>query len=590
MHTKTPTAIILANGPAILNGVQLSTYPKLLLPIANHPLAEYQGAVLASAGVKLLIIVVSADYGQVAQDVHKCLSKFPFEVKWIVQDKPRGTAGSLKQVEDLIKADSFWVVSGDLLLDADLTRVAAHHFDSASSATVGAVSVEEPAWEMERIEIDSNSLIKNVHRIHPAYSRRSRLRPVGLYLFEPAVLNAIPDEGHFDIKEQLIPTLYSSSLTSRVWEIREYCQTISSFDRYISANWDVLLKRAPFHDLQLWELAGSKEASVASQDFSAFVVPPVSVSPDAHINGSARLIGPTCIGSKCRVGKDVILNSCVLMDSVEVKTGARITNCIVSEGTLVEEGTEWRDMVVLPDSLPGHDSLLYRGIRNGASVNAEHLSTGSAIVGNESYRHWKRVFDAVFAFCALLVTAPLLVLIAIAVRMDSQGPIIFRQRRCGHNGVQFDMYKFRTMVNNAEDVKREIQCLNEVDGPMFKISEDPRTTRVGRVLRAINLDEIPQFWNVLKGDLSVVGPRPLSWDEMRFNPRWRDIRLSCPQGIVGLWQVYSHSNPSFADWIHYDITYVGRCSFWFDMKIIMLTLWKGTLGLFKLVVGLVRRK
>jgi lipopolysaccharide/colanic/teichoic acid biosynthesis glycosyltransferase len=109
---------------------------------------------------------------------------------------------------------------------------------------------------------------------------------------------------------------------------------------------------------------------------------------------------------------------------------------------------------------------------------------------------------------------------------------------------------------------------------MFKMTSDPRVTRVGRFLRATNLDEIPQLWNILRGDMSLVGPRPLSMDEMRYNPQWRDLRLSVPPGLTGLWQVEGHSKRAFADWITYDIHYVRNMSPWLDLKIIFRTLFR----------------
>ena len=134
------------------------------------------------------------------------------------------------------------------------------------------------------------------------------------------------------------------------------------------------------------------------------------------------------------------------------------------------------------------------------------------------------------------------------------------------------MYKFRTMVSNSEELKRHLQANNEVDGPMFKIVRDPRITRVGKLLRDSNLDELPQFWNVLMGDMSLTGPRPLSMDEMELNPKWRDCRLSVKPGLTGLWQVKAHSKLFFKDWVHYDIEYVHNFSLWSDVKIIAQTL------------------
>jgi len=149
--------------------------------------------------------------------------------------------------------------------------------------------------------------------------------------------------------------------------------------------------------------------------------------------------------------------------------------------------------------------------------------------------------------------------------------VIFKQRRCSQYGRLFEMYKFRTMVMGAEEIRATIQYLNEVDGPMFKIADDPRVTPIGAILRRTYLDELPQLWNILKGDMALVGPRPLSMCEMSLNPRWRDFRLAVRPGLTGLWQVESHSKSSFAEWIRHDINYVCNFSPWLDFKILLKT-------------------
>ena len=176
--------------------------------------------------------------------------------------------------------------------------------------------------------------------------------------------------------------------------------------------------------------------------------------------------------------------------------------------------------------------------------------------------------DVIFSAVALVVCAPLLVMISRAIKLESPGPAIFRQVRCSKDGVPFEMFKFRSMVAEAEDVKRQIRYLNEADGPVFKMAQDPRVTRLGRLLRDTNLDELPQLWNVLKGEMSLVGPRPLAIEEMLFNPRWRDARLSMRPGMTGLWQVKAHTKNEFNEWLLHDLTYVNGASLGLDVKIL----------------------
>jgi lipopolysaccharide/colanic/teichoic acid biosynthesis glycosyltransferase len=199
---------------------------------------------------------------------------------------------------------------------------------------------------------------------------------------------------------------------------------------------------------------------------------------------------------------------------------------------------------------------------------------------NRSCQLIKRCLDVIVAILGLVITAPIMLIIALSIKLDSPGTVIFRQTRCGQKGRNFTMYKFRTMVSNSEELKQELRDLNEVDGPMFKIIRDPRITRVGRFLRNSNLDELPQLYNVLKGDMSLVGPRPLSLEEMRYNPKWRDARLSVRPGMSGLWQVEAHTKVFFNDWLVNDLEYVQQCSLGLDLKILVKTMKKAVRDLF----------
>lgn len=182
----------------------------------------------------------------------------------------------------------------------------------------------------------------------------------------------------------------------------------------------------------------------------------------------------------------------------------------------------------------------------------------------------KRIFDIVCGFLLLILFLPLLFIISIMIKIDSKGPIFFLQKRCGRYGVEFKMYKFRTMINDAEFLKKGLT--NEMDGPMFKMKNDPRITRVGSLLRSWSLDELPQLLNVLKGEMSLVGPRPLASEEMTGNDHWRKTRLFVKPGMTGLWQIMGRGSGKFNDWIKYDFEYVQKRSFFMDIKILFLTL------------------
>jgi exopolysaccharide biosynthesis polyprenyl glycosylphosphotransferase len=183
----------------------------------------------------------------------------------------------------------------------------------------------------------------------------------------------------------------------------------------------------------------------------------------------------------------------------------------------------------------------------------------------------KRAFDVLAAGLALVVSAPLWAAIAVAVKATSPGPVLFRQERVGRRGRRFNVYKFRTMVADAEDRLIDLAHTNEADGPLFKLRFDPRVTRVGRLLRKLSLDELPQFLNVLKGEMSLVGPRPaLPREVTQWGPELFE-RLRVQPGITGMWQVNGRSNSSFSEYQRWDLYYVDNWSIWRDLAILAKT-------------------
>jgi exopolysaccharide biosynthesis polyprenyl glycosylphosphotransferase len=184
----------------------------------------------------------------------------------------------------------------------------------------------------------------------------------------------------------------------------------------------------------------------------------------------------------------------------------------------------------------------------------------------------KRVLDVIFSGLFFLLLSPFLLVIAIAIKLESHGPVFYSSDRIGKKGRVFRCYKFRTMVRDAEKRRTEIMHMNERDGVLFKITNDPRITRLGRFLRKYSLDELPQFINVIKGDMSVVGPRPpIASEVMEYKPN-ELRRLDVTPGITGLWQVQGRQDPSFDSYVSLDVTYIENWSIWLDIKIIVRTI------------------
>jgi lipopolysaccharide/colanic/teichoic acid biosynthesis glycosyltransferase len=184
----------------------------------------------------------------------------------------------------------------------------------------------------------------------------------------------------------------------------------------------------------------------------------------------------------------------------------------------------------------------------------------------------KRAVDIAASVGALILLSPFLALIAIWIRIHDGGPVLFRQVRIGEQGRPFQVIKFRTMLLDAEERLADLEPLNEIQGQAFKVTDDPRVTRSGRALRAMSLDEFPQFWNVLRGEMSLVGPRPPLPREVDAYDIWHRRRLSMKPGITGLWQVAARHEPEFDRWVRMDLDYIDRWSLWLDMKIIARTI------------------
>ena len=261
----------------------------------------------------------------------------------------------------------------------------------------------------------------------------------------------------------------------------------------------------------------------------------------AKIDPTAKFIGPVWIGAgrKVESGKTVI-GPAVIWDDPSSRPAS--------------ESIEWQN---IEPTTPGFIPEPRGSTRAGAALD----------------RVIKRLFDIAFSLFAILCSLPLYPLIMLAIFLEDGAPFFFAHRRETVGGREFPCIKFRSMRKDAEKIKALLKAKNQADGPQFYMENDPRLTNVGRLIRKYNLDELPQFFNVLLGDMSIVGPRPSPRKENQYCPPWREARLSVKPGITGLWQVKRtrRTGSDFQEWIKFDIEYVERHSFWRDLLIIWQT-------------------
>lgn len=196
----------------------------------------------------------------------------------------------------------------------------------------------------------------------------------------------------------------------------------------------------------------------------------------------------------------------------------------------------------------------------------------SKVQGRFIYHFFKRSLDIVASAIALILLSPLFLFLAIKIRHEDGGPAFYSQERIGKNGKPFKMYKFRSMIVNADQLVEQLEEQNEIDGAMFKIKDDPRITKIGHTIRKYSLDELPQLWNVLIGNMSLVGPRPPLPSEVEEYTDYDKLRLTVTPGCTGLWQVTKRNDADFDEMVELDLYYINNSGFWYDFEIIFKTI------------------
>ena len=226
------------------------------------------------------------------------------------------------------------------------------------------------------------------------------------------------------------------------------------------------------------------------------------------------------------------------------------------------------------DSKDSGNSAKILHYKKGDRINGINSKTETVEVNQSlAYRFIKRFFDIVLSLIALVVLSPVFLLTAIAIKIEDGAPVIFTQTRSGLNGKVFKMYKFRSMVKNAPELHKELLAKNELDGPAFKMKDDPRITKVGKIIRKTSIDELPQLINIIKGEMSIVGPRPLPVYETENCTPYQKQRLKVKPGLTCYWQVSGRNDIGFDEWIELDLKYIREASVWTDLKLIFMTFW-----------------
>lgn len=571
-NNKINTAIILAGGqnPHLIPLTRYKTIP--ILPILNKPMIDHTICFLKKHNVNNILIAGSRDSNVEGHIKYlKQNNGANIDIQYIEEDKPRGTAGVLRDLQDFIKDKNFLVINCNTFIDdIDIDDVLAFHNEKDSMVTIGVKKTLE--YHMEGINITQEGVVNGFHIIHPSREKRSSLKPTGIYIFKSDVLKFIDTNGYFDIKEQLIPILRKASLPVHIHELNGYCKPINTIDDYYNVHKECLLN-GNIDSNNMTEIMENiwigKETVISSQ---TYLIGPVIIGKNCIIEGHAQIIGPAVIGDGCKIKQGALVRESILWEDSVIEKTSNISYCIIRKGLTINEGDSFRNKIVVDNLTSEEINFQVFGKELNGVTGTNAINSHISIFRYRALLGIKRIIDITCSFIGLIIFSPLILLISAVIKLDSNGSVIFRQKRCGKGGKDFNMFKFRTMVKDAHSLQHKFTSENKVDGPMFKLINDPRITWIGQFLRRTSLDELPQFINVLKGEMSLVGPRPLVMDEMKFSPSWRKIRLKVKPGITGLWQIQGRSNAAFHDWIRYDLYYVRNQSLWLDIKIILKTI------------------
>jgi lipopolysaccharide/colanic/teichoic acid biosynthesis glycosyltransferase/carbonic anhydrase/acetyltransferase-like protein (isoleucine patch superfamily) len=573
-------AVILAGGEGTTLVPLANHVPIVAFHLAGEPLLIHQIRSLRQQGIREIAILLGR-HGTLRAQFQLRVQEAGIDLEglyWPDELEVRGSAGALKPLTQFVNGDGCFIVVGNVYLgQKNLTAVFAGHSIHSTGLMVGVRRVGHPMLR-ECLSTTPDGGLQAIKVLHASTDRRLSIETAGLYWISPAALKAIPDNGYMDLKEQLIPHLVGQGMAVSTYLVGAEVQAIRS-----PADYWAIHRQALYAEKAEWNFryTAPEEQVWLGQDVTvaptARLFGPVVVGDGCRIDDHATIIGPTAIGVRSHIGPHACVQESILWDRTLVGAETKVQSSILTSGASVPRGVRVVDTIVLGEPPDRDKTTLLVDVKKDSAPDI-YVSKGTVLqpLKNGSVRTRlsslsKRVMDLVVAGSLVFVLFPLGLAIAAAIKIDSPGPVFFSQRRCTQDGQEFGMLKFRTMVADAESLQERLLAKNEVDGPVFKMRQDPRVTRVGGILRRTSLDELPQLFNVLGNQMSLVGPRPLLMSEMQYCPSWRDIRLMVKAGVTGLWQLDGRNSTAFSEWVKHDIAYVKGQSLKLDLEILLKT-------------------
>jgi lipopolysaccharide/colanic/teichoic acid biosynthesis glycosyltransferase len=423
------------------------------------------------------------------------------------------------------------------LVEAEMAR--------PQAGAVHIVALEENAGgTTERVQLDAAGRVRRIQRYYDAHTW-AFTRGIACSIVPAAALLAA-DCAHFSDLRELRQELMFRGVPSRDLPLAPGALNLENPRALLHLSERCMQIAGALND-------GGGIAPTANVDPTAQLIGSVFVHDEALVAAGARIIGPTVIGRGARIGARAVVAQCMVAPGARVAAGSMHRHSVVAGNTSIGADFDAGDEAITVDHMP---------VDPGGPAQAA------------MYPRVKAFVEPCIAAIAVILLSPLLLLIALLIKLESRGPVFYGDLRETLGGRTFRCWKFRTMIVGAHAKQREMLMTNQVDGPQFKIDRDPRITRIGVWLRKLSLDELPQFFNIVLREMSLIGPRPSPFRENQICIPWREARLSVRPGISGLWQVCRAERASgdFHQWIHYDLLYVRNVSLMVDVRLVFATI------------------